>query len=89
MLNSKSTNIFAFKKRCWETLCTHLLVCCVLIAQSCLTLCDSMDCHPPGSSVHRALQARMLEKVVIPFSRAVFLTAESHLGHRHWQGARY
>ena len=24
----------------------------VLVAQSCLTLCDSMDCNPPGSSVH-------------------------------------
>ena len=25
---------------------------CVLVAQSCLTLCDLMDCSPPGSSVH-------------------------------------
>ena len=37
----------------------------VLIAQSLLTLCDLMDCNPPGSSVHGILQAR----VVIPFSR--------------------
>ena len=28
---------------------------CVLVAQSCLTLCDSMDCSRPGSSVHRSL----------------------------------
>ena len=41
----------------------------VLVAQSCLTLCDSMDCSLPGSSVHGILQARILEWVVIPFSR--------------------
>ena len=34
---------------------------CVLIAQSCLTLCDPMDCSSPGSSVHGILQARTLE----------------------------
>ena len=37
--------------------------------QSCLTLCDSMDCEPPGSSVHRVLQARILEWVSLPSSR--------------------
>ena len=37
--------------------------------QSCVTLCDSMDCSPPGSSVHGVLQVRILEWVVIPFSR--------------------
>ena len=31
-----------------------------------------MDCSPPGSSVHRILQARILEWVAIPFSRAYF-----------------
>ena len=29
--------------------------------QSCPTLCDPMDCSPPGSSVHGILQARVLE----------------------------
>ena len=33
----------------------------VLVAQSCLTLCDPMGCSPPGSSVHGILQARILE----------------------------
>ena len=37
--------------------------------QSCLTLCDPMDCSPPGSSVHGILQARMPEWVVMPSSR--------------------
>ena len=41
----------------------------VLVTQSCLTLCYPMDCSPPGSSVHRLLQARILEWVAIPFSR--------------------
>ena len=41
----------------------------VLVTQSCLTLCDPMDCSLPGSSVHGILQARILEWVGIPFSR--------------------
>ena len=41
----------------------------VLGAQSCPTLCDPMDCSPPGSSLHGILQARTLEWVAIPFSR--------------------
>ena len=38
--------------------------------QSCPTLCNPMDCSPPGSSVHEILQARILECVAISFSRA-------------------
>ena len=40
-----------------------------LVAQSCWTVCDPMDCSLSGSSVHGALQARMLEWVAIPFFR--------------------
>ena len=36
--------------------------------QLCLTLCDSMDCSPPGFSVHGIFQARVLEWVAIAFS---------------------
>ena len=36
---------------------------------SCPTLCNPMNCIPPGSSVHGILQARILEWVAIPFSR--------------------
>ena len=39
------------------------------VAQSCLTLCDPMDCSLPGSSVQGILQARILEWVAISFSR--------------------
>ena len=41
----------------------------VLVAQSCLTLCDPTDCSSPGSSVHGILQARILEWVAILFAR--------------------
>ena len=43
----------------------------VLVTQSCLSLCDPMGCSPPGSSVHRILQARKLEWVAIRFFRDV------------------
>ena len=39
------------------------------VALLCPTLCDSMDCSPPGSSVHGMLQAGILEWVAISFSR--------------------
>ena len=39
------------------------------VAQSCLTLCDPVDCSLPGSSVNGILQARILEWVAISFSR--------------------
>ena len=38
------------------------------VAQSCVTLCDPMDCSLPGSSVHGIFQARVLEWVCIAFS---------------------
>ena len=40
----------------------------LLCAQSCLTLCDTMDCSPTGSSVHEIFQARILERVAISSS---------------------
>ena len=42
---------------------------CMLSLQLCPTLWDPLDCSPPGSSVHRILQARILELVAVPFSR--------------------
>ena len=46
----------------------HNVLC--LVAQSCPTLCDPMDCSLPGSSVHGILQARILKWVAMPSSRA-------------------
>ena len=42
---------------------------CAKLPQSCLTLCDRMDCSPPGSSDYGLLQARILEWVAMPSSR--------------------
>ena len=35
----------------------------MLVAQSCLTFCNPMDCSRPGSSVHEILQAGILERI--------------------------
>ena len=40
-----------------------------MCAQSCLALCDPMDCSPPGFSVHGIFQVRVLEWGTISFSR--------------------
>ena len=52
----------------------------VKIAQSCLTLCDPMDCSLPGSSVRGILQARILEWVAVPSSRGILPTKGSNPG---------
>ena len=46
-------------RRKWASVCCHL----------CLTLCNPVDCSPPGSSVRGILQTRMLEWVAISSSR--------------------
>ena len=56
----------------WYMQCMNYNVCCwccCSVTQSCLTLCDPVDCSPPGSSVHGILQARILEWVTMPSSR--------------------
>ena len=45
--------------------------------QSCPTLCDPMDSSPPGFSVHRILQARILEWVAIYLSDLITVTSNS------------
>src|SRR5574341_1868764 len=59
----------------------------MLVAKSCLSLCNPVDCSPPGSSVHAILQARILEWVAMPFSRGSSCQALNlHLLHLlHWQ----
>ena len=44
-------------------------LCMCAVSQSCLTLCNPMDCSPPGSSVHGISQARVLEWAAMPTSR--------------------
>ena len=48
---------------------TYTLKVAVLVAQSCLTLCDPMDCSRSGFSVHGIFQAKILAWVAIRFSR--------------------
>ena len=50
-----------------SVVCVCLCEC--LVAQWCPTLCDPIDCSPPGSSVHGISQARILEWVTISSSR--------------------
>ena len=40
-----------------------------LVAQSCLTLCDPVNCHPPDSSVHGDFPGKNTEAVAMPSSR--------------------
>ena len=49
---------------------THCLLWGRECAQLCPTLCDPLDCSPPGSSVHGISKARILEWAAISFSRA-------------------
>ena len=47
----------------------HIYISMCLVTQSCLTLCDPMDCSLPGSSVCGISQARILEWVAMPSPR--------------------
>ena len=46
---------------------TYVYVCTQLL--SCIQNCNPMDCSPPGSSVHRIFQAKILKQVTISYSR--------------------
>ena len=49
---------------------------CTKSLQSCLALCNPVDCIPPGSSVHGILQARILGQVAMPSSRGTSQTRD-------------
>ena len=76
---------FLFKKKQSDSVvyvsgCMHV--------QSHPTLCNHMDCSPPGSSVHGILQARILEWVAISSSRGSSPIQGSNtclLHLLHWQ----
>ena len=58
------------------------------VTQSYLTLCNPMDCTPPGSSIHGIFQARILEWIAISFSRRSSQPRDwiqvSHIVGRHF-----
>ena len=71
------------------SLCVCVCVCVAgwvgVRAQSCLTLCDSMDCSPPGSSVHGVLQARILKWVATFCSRGFSRPRDPNCSLLDWQ----
>ena len=62
---------FLFEKKCKLNASSLTFVCILgcLVAQSCPTLCEPLDCSPPGSSVHGILQAKKLEYSAMPSFR--------------------
>ena len=62
----------------------HYVPCCADSLQLCLTLCNPMDCSPPGSSVYGILQARILE-CVATYKGYDISPSLSDLLHSVWQ----
>ena len=60
-----------------------VIPCCCLIGKLCLTLCDPMDCSPPGFSVHGILQARTLGVGCHFLLQGIFPTQGSNLHLLH------
>ena len=77
-----------------ETLCSTAFASgnesfpCCLVAKSCVTLCDTMDCSPSGFSVQGIFQARILAWVPIA-SQGIFPTQGSNLGLPHCRQMLY
>ena len=61
------SSLYKFSSISFICLCLSLYL--YIIAQSCLTLCNPMDCSLTSSSVHGIFQARILEWVAIYFSK--------------------
>ena len=61
----------------------------VLVAPSYPTLCDPVDCNPPGSSVHRILHARILKWVSHSLLQGIFLTQGLNTGLPHGRQILY
>ena len=80
--------------RCCKCVCVCVCVCThmkvkALVTRLCLTLCDPMDCSPPGSSVHEILQARILEWVAISLLQRIFPTERLNLALPHCRQILY
>ena len=69
----------------WLTL-TYFACLCVdaKLVQSCLTLCNLMDCRPPGSSVPGLLRAS-IQSGLHALLQGIFLTQGLNLHLLHWQ----
>ena len=69
--NITSSHVFLHFKLFWpiHKVDRRVMYVCAQLLQLCLTLCDPVDCSLRDSSAHGILQARILERVAIPFSR--------------------
>ena len=68
-------------------MCTLVVCVCVYsVTQSCWTLCDLMDCSPPGSSLHGIFQAKMLKQVATFYPRVLpdMRIETASLASLHW-----
>ena len=74
-LKCVANNLLTLFPRLWE----QRIGCYAMLLQSCLTLCDPVDCSLPGSSVHGILEARTLEWVAICSSRGSSWSRDSNL----------
>ena len=63
------------------------VLCCV--TQSCLTLCDPMDCSPPASSVHGDSPGKNTGVDNQSLLQGIYLTQESNLGLLHYRAMLY
>ena len=70
-INGGKDQISGWKVRNYVMIMIRMMCVCANLVQSCLTLCDPMDCSLPGSSVHGSFQARVLEWGAIAFSKEV------------------
>ena len=68
---------------------TYWVCVCVLVALLCLTLCDSMDCSLPGSSVHGIVQASYTGVYKYSLLQRIFPTQELNLGLSHCRQILY
>ena len=67
--------------------CLSVCVHACSVAQSCLTLCNPMDCSPSGSSVHGIFQARIMQWVAISYSRRSSQPRDrTHISCISWTG---
>ena len=66
-------------------ICVYVCVVTCSVIQSCYTLCDSMDCSPPSSSVHGIFHARILTQVAISSGKGIFPTQGLNLCLLHGQ----
>ena len=64
-------------------------MCCALVAQSCLTLCDPMDCSPPDSSVHGDSPGKYTRVGCQGLLQGIFPTQGSNPGLLHFRWILY